>query len=107
MSYIGSVNEACLPQVTKYLGYEQPYCRYLFAESYQTVSPTAWWSSGIHLGFDEELVNLAKALVSAIGSSGGLKRQFSTLGMTYGSLRNQLDVEKAGKMTFLYKQFNC
>ena len=42
MSYISSVNEACLPQVTKYLGYEQPYCRYLFAESYQAVSPTAW-----------------------------------------------------------------
>ena len=41
------------------------------------------------------------ALVESVTSSAGLQRQLSTIGMNYGKLRSNLDVQKAGKMAFL------
>ena len=41
------------------------------------------------------------------GSTAGLERQFSTLRNTYGSVRNRLGAEKAGKLGFLFRAFNA
>ena len=48
-----------------------------------------------------------QSLVLGVTSAAGLERHFSTLGMTYGRLRGQLEPEKAGKLAFLYRQYNC
>ena len=53
-----------------------------------------------------KLVQIACSIVTAVASSAGLERYFSTLGLTYGTLRSSLGVEKAGKMAFLFKQLN-
>ena len=39
-------------------------------------------------------------------ATANLERNFSTLGLTYGKLRSQLGVDKAGKLAFLTSQFN-
>ena len=54
----------------------------------------------------ESIVNLAVAIVGGASSSGGLERHFSSLGFSYGTLRAQLGIEKAGKLAFLYRELN-
>ena len=89
-----------------YLLKEPPYSTYLFTDDYSKVKPVVWWKTGRRLGFSDKLCDIAESIVGAIASTAGLERQFSTLGLTYGTLRTQLGVEKAGKLAFLYKQFN-
>ena len=94
------------PEVSKYLAKFLPYSAHLFDENFQELSPEAWWASGARLGFDKKSVDLAASLVSACPAASGLERCFSTLGLTYGKLRAQLGVEKAGKLAFLFKKLN-
>ena len=63
-------------------------------DAYASVSAISWWKNGARLGFPDVSVSYAAPLESAVGSSAGLERQFSTLGSTYGSLRAQLGGEK-------------
>ena len=43
------------------------------------------------------------ARMCAVASTAGLERQFRTLRLTYGMLRTNLGVEKAGKVGFLFR----
>ena len=90
----------------KLLVREAPLSEYLFSEDYKSIKPAVLWKIGKRLGFHERLCEIAESLVEAVPSSAGLERHFSTLGFTYGTLRCQLGVEKAGKLAFLYKQLN-
>ena len=69
------------------------------------VNANEWWAVRKQMDFDSQLVDIATDLVGACASSASLERHFSTLGYTYGSLRNRLGVERAGKLTFLFKVF--
>ena len=42
-------------------------------------------------------------LVSAVANSAGSERQFSTMKLTFETLRTQLGIEKAGKISFCYR----
>ena len=64
----------------------------------------SWWKGGLRMGFDPILVDVACSIVEAVSSSAGLERYFSTMGLTYGRLRSSLGVEKAGKLSFLFRQ---
>ena len=104
--YILAINDECAPDLAKYMAKELPYTSDLFEGANQGVNPGTWWRSGKQLGFSDSMVSTAEGIVSGIGSSAGLERQFSTLGMNYGKLRSSLGVEKAGKLAFLYRQLN-
>ena len=104
LEYIRTCDNEIVPDVMKFLAKQCPYNMNLF-ENYQSASATAWWILGQRLGFPEK-VKFAVSLESAVCSSGGLERQFSTMGYTYGTLRTQLGVERAGKLSFLYRQLN-
>ena len=106
LAYIASVDDTCLADVTKFMARHTPYNEKLFEGSFADVSSSTWWKSGEKLGFDPNLITCAISIVSSVSSSGGLERQFSTLGMNYGKLRSHLRVEKAGKLAFLYRQLN-
>ena len=95
-----------LPEVSKYLAQMAPYSPSVTADNYNNSSPSAWWIASGKMGFDKELVLLASSLVGACPSSSGVERCFSTLGFAYGKLRSQLAVERAGKLAFLFGQFN-
>lgn len=47
-----------------------------------------------------------KRLLSAVASSSDIERIFSTFGQVHSKLRNCLGVDKASKLTFLYKRLN-
>ena len=50
--------------------------------------------------------DLAETLVTAVPSSASLERHFSKSGMSYGTLRSRLGVDKARKLSFLFKRLN-
>ena len=94
-----------MPDVLKFLAKETPYNLKRF-QDFSSSSASSWWKFGLRLGFTDECNNFAVSLHSAVCSSTGLERQFSTMGYTYGSLRTQLGMERAGKLSFLYRQLN-
>ena len=63
-------------------------------------------NKGKKLGFNSNLIEVATSITTCVASSGGLERQFSTLGMNYGKLQSNLEVQKAGRIAFLYRQLN-
>ena len=106
-NFIKAIEPGLTPELTLYMAKESPYVPDIFDENNQDVRPAAWWKSGAGIGFSDKLATIALSLVTAVGSSRQLVwRQFSTLGMTYGKLRNQLDHEKAGQLAFCYRQLN-
>ena len=105
IDYVKTAKPDCLPSLMKYVAKEPPYS--LLGEAFLASTPTSWWAAGTKLGFCPILAEIALSIVSAVPASAGLERHFSTLGLTYGKLRTQLGVEKAGKLAFLYKQLNA
>ena len=92
-----------MESVTKYMNREAPFKSEYF-EDFKGVNAVSWWKMGKRLGFPEPLVKVVMGLLSGIPNSAVLERCFSTAGMTYGKLRTQMDVEKCGKLAFLYQQ---
>ena len=106
MEYIGEMDELYLAETSKLCARDQPFVENLFKEAYKELKPDTWWKSGVKMGFNPAFAEAAGALVASVASSAGLERQFSTLGMSYGKLRANLDSQKAGKLAFLYRQLN-
>ena len=73
----------------------------------QEMDPVTFWKMGKKIGFDSNLCDVALQLSTAVCSSAGLERNFSTLKLTYGSLRTNFSVEKAGKLAFCYRTLNA
>ena len=105
LAYIRSIDENAMGEVTKYMTREETYNESYF-QDFKSVKPLSWWKMGKRLGFETALVDVALALVSGVPNSGGLERCFSTTGMTYGKLRNQMEAEKCDKLAFLYRELN-
>jgi hypothetical protein len=89
--------------LTMYLAKSAPYNTLSLS---QDIAPADWWSAGLRLGFSSSLVTVAVQLTSAVATSAGLERQFSTMKLTYGTLRTRLGIAKAGKLSFLFRKWN-
>lgn len=96
-------DDATKAAVTQFMGKAAPYNSSLLSNA---VTPLVWWNAGRRLGFNEGLVDVAEQLLTCSASSAGLERLFSTLKLTYGTLRSQLGADKAGKLAFLYRALN-
>ena len=72
----------------------------------QKGDPTAWWLAGKMSGFPVPLTNVALRLCGCLSSTANLERIFSTMGHVYGRRRTHLSIEKAGKLTFLFRSLN-
>ena len=44
--------------------------------------------------------------MTAVASSAGVERVFSSFGFVHSKVRNRLGIEKAGKLVFMYKLLN-
>ena len=89
-------------QLTLFLAKDSPY-----NVPYLSVNcPGSWWKAGERFGFSSALCIVARRVITAVPNSAGLERQFSTLRVTYGTLRNRLGVEKAGKLAFCFRSFH-
>ena len=86
-----------------YLSRSQPFRSTLFVEG---LEPIAWWKAGQVSGFPKCLCQLALRLCASLSSTASLERIFSTMGHVYGRKRTNLGVEKAGKLSFLFRSLN-
>lgn len=66
----------------------------------------SWWQAGLKLGFNQELASIALDLSACTCNSAGLERNFSTLANIYGDKRANLEVDKAGMLSFLNRYYN-
>ena len=86
-----------------YLSRSPPFRSTLFVEG---VEPIAWWKAGQVSGFPECLCRLALRFSASLASTASLERIFSTMGHVYGRRCTHLRVEKAGKLSFLFRCLN-
>ena len=92
-----------LPNILNLKNRQLPFKSYLFEEEViKNISPLTWWKSQNINGMDQ----LYNSLLTAVASSAGVERVFSTFGVVHSKLRNRLGVAKASKLVFLYKFYN-
>lgn len=89
--------------LTLYIARAPPFRATMFNKM---VDPVAWWEAGAKSGFPSALCSLALRLCACLASTANLERNFSTMGHVFGRHRTQLGVEKAGKLTFLFRSLN-
>lgn len=73
------------------------------------VTDYEWWKSIQSLHTDaisKEAIGSIGQVLTAVASSAGIERLFSTFGMIHSDLRNQLGVEKAAKLVFIHAELN-
>lgn len=97
-----------LPVLLRFYGKLSPYNGAIMQDSViSNMSDIEWWISTfsiIHI--DPVAQDIIKQLMTAVASSAGLERIFSSFGLVHSDLRNRLGVEKAAKLTFLMKTLN-
>ena len=54
----------------------------------------------------KHIMSLVEQLFTARASTSGIERIFSTFGLVHSKLCNRLQIQKAGKLVFLYKFLN-
>jgi len=95
-----------MASIVNYKAQSGPFHPYMFvSEIVNSVSPIAWWHSQSER-LTDRLFTLFDQLLSAIASSAGVERVFSTFGPVHSKLRSRLGIEKAGKLVFVYKLLN-
>ena len=93
-----------LPNIINMSTKSEPFKKYLFdPEVIKNISSMTWWKSQ-NLPI---MTPLYSSLLTAVSSSAGVERVFSTFGLVHSKLRNRrLGVDKASKLVFMYKYFN-
>lgn len=95
-----------IQDVINFRAHALPFQEYMFSEStIKNVKPVVWWKSQ-EKQIGGEIINAAVQVLSAVASSAGVERVFSSFGLVQSKLRNRLGNEKAGKLVFLYRSMN-
>lgn len=94
-----------LPTLMKYRGKTIPFKEMYFkADVVNALSPLAWWK---HFSDDiKDSMKVPAQLHTAVASSAGIERVFSTFGLVQSKIRNRLGNEKAAKLVTVFKHFN-
>lgn len=106
---LSSVNPDFVPIAMAFVTRSSPFLEYLFGKQFRNCLPLVWWKSVNFLEYEplkQEWLKLCEKLFTAVATSANLERIFSTFGLVHSKLRNRLGVEKASKLTFLFKYFN-
>ena len=106
MEYANEKYQALVPIIMKFQARSPPFQSFKFTEPVtKTMSATEWWES--HAGFiDSDILSAVYQLMTAVASSSGVERVFSSFGLVHSKLRNRLGTEKAAKLVFLFKSMN-
>ena len=106
LEYCNTEHPTCLPTVINFRAKSGPFKPYLFNQGLvQNVTALAWWQSQSDR-ISSDMLGVCTQLMTAVASSAGVERVFSTFGLVHTKLRNRLGTEKAGKLVFIYKLLN-
>ncbi|XP_026678806.1 uncharacterized protein LOC113467068 [Diaphorina citri] len=89
----------------KFRAQTSPFHDYLFTPESTDVKPVVWWMAQkrwVH----EETIQLADQLCTAVSSSAGIERLFSTFGLVLSKIRNRLGTEKAARLVTIFRGLN-
>ncbi|XP_073436454.1 uncharacterized protein [Dendrobates tinctorius] len=105
MTWVSSNHPSLMPTIINFRAKGESFKKYMFAEDIlMKVTPVNWWKSLKRL--DLETVQVMISLLTAVASSAGVERIFSSFGLIHSKLRNRLGPNKAGKLVFLFQIMN-
>uniref|UniRef100_A0A8D9FE05 HAT C-terminal dimerisation domain-containing protein n=1 Tax=Cacopsylla melanoneura TaxID=428564 RepID=A0A8D9FE05_9HEMI len=105
MKYVQEYDPNAMADLLKYRAQTAPFHAYLFTPESTIVKPVVWWMSQkrwLHEGTNQ----LAEQLCTAVASSAGIERLFSTFGLVLSRVRNRLGTEKAAKLVTIFRGLN-
>lgn len=104
LDYCHKDHPKCMSDIVNFRAKTGPFKPYMFSPDLN-VSPLAWWDS-LSSRIEPGMLQLCHQLLSAVASSAGVERIFSTFGLVHSKIRNRLGISKAGKLVFIYKLLN-
>ncbi|XP_073520018.1 uncharacterized protein [Phyllobates terribilis] len=105
MTWVSSNHPSLMPTIINFRAKGEPFKKYMFAEDIlRKVTAVNCWKSLKRL--DLETVQVMISLLTAVASSAGIERIFSSFGLIHSKLRNRLGPNKAGKLVFLFQIMN-
>lgn len=112
--YLKTVNPDFLPLLLTHVAGSDPFPKNMYGPEFREVSPMVWWKSITFEDPDclkwgrlkDQWMKVLDQLFSAVPNTAAVERTFSSFGLVHSKLRNRLGVEKAGKLTFMFKQLN-
>ena len=91
----------------KFQAKSSPFHTFKFSDSViKSMSAVEWWRSHSNV-LETDVISSAQQQLSAVASSSGVERVFSSYGIVHSKLRNRLGTEKAAKLVFLFKIMNA
>lgn len=81
------------------------YPQFLDEEVRKSMNPAEWWKAAVKSELTRDIVDLLERLFVLPASTGGIERNFSTLGSIVTKQRNRLKVEKFEKLCFIVNHY--
>ena len=107
MDYANEKFPLLVPVIMKFQAKSSPFHAYKFSDSVtKCMSAVEWWKSHSCV-LASDVISAVQQLLSAVASSSGVERVFSSYGLVHSKLRNRLGTEKAAKLVFLFKIMNA
>lgn len=104
--FIEAYHREAMPYVVKYRAMTDPFHNFLFEDHVvNQVGPLEWWQS-LKKQINGQTMNFVAQLHTAVASSAGIERLFSTFGFIHSDVRNKLGTEKAAKLVTVFKYLN-
>lgn len=95
-----------LPTLMSFVGKSKPFDDFYFGKGVlETLSPLAWWDFFSN-DFKVNVMNVPRQLFTAVSSSAGVERVFSTFGYVHSTMINCLGKEEASKLVTIHKYYN-
>lgn len=105
-NYVSESFPHFLPTLMSFRGRSEPFQDFYFSKNVsESISPLAWWLN-FSQDLKEDIINVPKQLFTAVASSAGVERVFSTFGFVHSAVRNRLGKEKASKLVTIHKYYN-
>ena len=107
MEYASEKFPSLVPIIMKFQAKSPPFHAFKFSDSViKTMSATEWWKAHSSI-LSSDVISAVQQLLSAVASSSGIERVFSSYGLVHSKLRNRLGTTKAVKLVFLFKTMNA
>lgn len=106
LEYAAAYHPEAMPFIILYQAQSSPFRKYLFStQNMNHVHPVSWWYA-LRSSINNAMLDLSMQLHTAVASSAGIERLFSTFGLIHSKIRNRLGTEKASKLVSIMRTLN-
>jgi len=106
LNYVNMYHQEIMSEIIMFQARAFPFKDYLFPEStVKNIKQLTWWVA-LKKNISQEMLEVVTQLFTAVASSAGIERIFSTYGLVHSKIRNRLGVEKSSKLVAIFKSLN-